>query len=385
MLEGLPYIARALSKRTFILVVLVTLSIAFMFAEVFLTVNGLYESLREVIVTERERVVTLSSASAFTPFTGLIRGDLAEKAERVKGVEGVLSEVVLPVLVNGSIAILRGVEVADFEEVIGVRLVSGGWLNDSCLTCAWVGVEAAEVLGVEVGDLLVVQPLFTARPFEVRVVGVVRCGKPYDGEVIVPLVLARVVRGAGPGAVSIVRVKISPGTSPEDLYSELEVEPASRKALPTYIVEKVVAGLSYAPGKTALGSPREITDMYLSRLGLSYDTLLALSMVVLALLSYGSYVLGMTVVAMNRNTLAVLREIGVSKRSLALRLAVILIPLEVLSVLLGFLVAAYVVSVRKVVFLSYTAEPTLTPTGIIASCLAFSLLLVAGILSERVE
>ena len=383
-MELVLYAARSLSPRTYALVVVASLSLSFMFALVASTANGLYATLERAVVAEAPGLVTAGSATAFTPFTGLIPGDVAERGASVEGVVAVLPEVVFPALVNGSVGIVRGVDFEAMAGALGLRVVEGEFPGSSCLYCAALGVDAARALKASPGDLLVLRSAFTPVPVEVRVTGIVECGNPYDGEVLVPLVLAQSARGVGGNAVSLVRFKLGPGASPEFLAERLGIEPAGGRPLPTYLVERAVAGLRYAPGRAVLATPREVTDTYLSRLGLSYDTLLALSMVVLVLLSYGSYLLGMTAVAVNRGSLRVLREIGMSRLGVSAVVLAALLPLVAASVLAGLLAALAAGSVAERFLLTYRVEPRLGVLEAASSCLVLSLLFALGVLREEV-
>ncbi|MDG6960233.1 MAG: hypothetical protein JRM89_03295 [Nitrososphaerota archaeon] len=158
--------------------------------------------------------VVVVSSGGRVPETGAIGLAQAMNATRVPGVLAYSFEVYAPVESGGSVAVVRGVDYADFSAMQPTSVVAGSAAAFGNGT-ALVGAQLARVAGVKVGETLAVSGVLADSSAALKVVGIVSAGTPFDSEILTTLSTARSLRGLSPDQATFLRLKVDPAVFSE--------------------------------------------------------------------------------------------------------------------------------------------------------------------------
>ena len=131
----------------------------------------------------------------------LLTGLVPVESKRILNATVASPEVLVPVVVSGSrIVMLRGIDPSNFSmlEQVSVAVSGREWVV--------VGAELARVLRVNVGDTLLIQSGLNSRVLVLKVVGFIE-KSPFSSELLASIEDAQLLRGCGPGFVSIIRFR----------------------------------------------------------------------------------------------------------------------------------------------------------------------------------
>lgn len=272
-------------------------------------------------------LISMYSGLAVSPLTGLISMDTS-KLEKLPVI--VWSEVTTPVLANGTPVILRGVD-GVWSEVYKPRVVEGEQFNPNAMTRVWVGYRLAGTLGVKPGSILVVKPLFTNVEAPLVVAGVLDVVEPYSYEILASRALGSLLRGST--LPSTVRVAFDPNiVSYDDIAGALGFEGVPAPAA------RVASALVYG-GYVKLDNPARVQEYYIQRLGVPSEVIVVLAVLSNVVVSMLNLTPAWLIYSMRGRSLSTLVELGVSRSSIKLSLAILTIPVVVIASILGVLVA----------------------------------------------
>ena len=292
---------------------------------IFSLINGMYI----YISGGRDELIILSGSSS-TPFTGTVNLDIAENISRVYGVSAVSPELPVPVYVNGSLVILRGMDPKHFTTATDIKILEGKFLDADDYNHVVIGREAAEHLDIKVGDRLIVTGVLKKSFGYFIVDGIFNAPEPYNSEVLTTLSMARVFRGVDGNFSSLIRVVVEQGS-----YDT--VKRNIQRTL-SYKNRKLCLGCGSG---NIIGSSSEAIGFYLHKYGLDINVLyIALIPPVIISLFSIKYLVG-GILDRHRLTIKILHDIGYSYKSIRLNYMFQTIIHILLASVIGFGVGVY--------------------------------------------
>lgn len=314
------------------------------------------------------------------PFTSVIReGFVEERLGDVHGVVDVVYEVLAPVVIGRSVYVLRGVEARDLGTVAGEYAVIGEGLGDRCVGCVLVGEALARELGVGPNDTLVVYSPMASSDFVLIVKGVLVTNTVLRYELVTNVPTAEAVRGIGPGAYSLAIVFTDGPASLRRVAEAFNVSLAGRGLLERAFLALRIVGPRFRPYFL-----ESLSDMYLSRFGLSRDMLVSVLIGTVGVLSIGFYILGQAVALYASGRMTLLHDLGLSIRYLRLCLASFAASLTVFGAVIGLITAHVASPWVRLEVIGYVRHPVIDYVFFAASAAASTALAVAGSVSAEV-
>ncbi len=373
--KTLALIIKEQKIKTILLIFIVVFVLSLTTSVITMTVNAMYKSLSNTVISEKDNILSIYSGSASTPFTGIIKKEYEAKIAAIKGVEKVWSELLVPVTVRGKPVIIRGIEDKFLGELVGIEVN-----NTLIYNKAWIGEKAARYLGVRAGDYIIAYSLFNNIPALLKIVSVEKMAEPYDNEIIVQLETAQFLRGVSENYVSIVRVVYNPvETNYKKILKEANISLSKRENIQLYLFEKALLLISMTPGKpTALGS-----TSILERLGLSKDLLIATSIAITLLLSYITLLAGKYIVIVHDHVVKTLNAVGVPISYVKFSLTAIYVPVIITASLLGAITSYYIVDSTNYYMINYKLVPRISYTQLWLMIATYVVLLTLGIVLEK--
>jgi len=363
---------RFLGKGRLIQLVIVLVLTTLMVSYVSNVTYGLRTALPSVVGASRNVYVIYDPRSKAL-FTGLIPLDLAEAVSRVKGVEAVSPEVLIPSLIDGErIAFVRGVSPKEFLKVTqGVKVIDGGWLGDGGVLEAVVGRSLAKELGVGVGEVITASSTISNEVLALKVVGIFRGPEPFNDEVITELRVGQALRGTVRSA-SFIRVKVTNAEAIKELVRDLGLAgssgaPEVLKGLPTWILKALTSG------RIKVGSGTAVISDYSDAYGLTKSSVTALAIIVL---SVGAAAVAMSSAAYAssiRQSIALLLALGASRKKVVKELMIKLTPVTLASSITGYLLAYPLSSLLRLHILLHEVNTYADPCLSAAIMLALTL------------
>ncbi|RLG80052.1 MAG: hypothetical protein DRO40_11780 [Thermoprotei archaeon] len=297
--------------------------------------HGFY-NLYDEITFPRNHVdsnIVVVSGYSMAPFTSVINVDSVEdRLKDIKGVKRIVFEVLSIASINGSSIVVRGLTHNDLEYLVDYEVVMGDDFSDNCMYCVWISRELANRYGLGVGDYVTVYSLFTSSPYVLRVRGILDLDEPYSYELIVPMGLARVIRGIGENKASIAIVSLEPGVDKSVVLKSFRVSTEKIGQ-----VEKALIALKYSKEEISSSAYSSAAEFYMARLGLHRDVFLVVSISITILMTMGSYIVGNMIVLVNRDNLSILYTIGLPKY----RIKAVIIMLILVMVIVLYPIVLY--------------------------------------------
>ena len=328
--------------------------------------------------------VVVISGGGKVPETGAV--DLAQvmNATRVPGVLAYSAEVYAPVESGGGVAVVLGVDYADFAAMQPTALVAGsasGFSNGTAL----VGEALASRAGLRVGETIGVSGILANSSATLRVGGIVSAGAPFDSEVLTTLSTARALRGLSAGQATFLRLRVDPAvfSEPAMLRSVAGGEPGGAKPSNPYVQQLELAPYSFLVSLSPPGSAPSLSTELAGGAGVVQSLLASLDVVVLAVSLLAVYFATAYWLQGAAPTEATLAALGMGRRERFLWLAGASVPLAAACGALGYAAAfwgaGYLSSagVLSFFFQPLLVEPTLD--GAAASVLGPALAVLASL------
>ena len=296
---SIAILARKLAIPFFTLFLLITMCVDLVLG----ITQGYYEFYSNLVPLKRYSVIVSSLAVA--PFTSIVDTYKLEKKLKSLGIEARVKPLDMVVgLAKGKAVIVMGVN-------------SSSW---RCLYCCILSPKLARELNASEGSYVIISTPFTPSAVALRVVSVERL-EGLEGFVLVPDEMAKLLRGLSPRQASLAIVECSDRACVERVV----------RALSPYVPTKLVERIVLAVTKLRLAkASRELSDIYMSRLGISRTTLTILDIALSLVVALGVYVFSRNVWIVARREVEVLSMLGVSSRCIAL--AIIAIAVTTLAI-----------------------------------------------------
>lgn len=345
--------------------------------------KGSYETLIHLYPASPGSYIIYDRGSS-TPFTGLVPLSLLNL---VGNVSLASPETIAPVLAMGEAFFLRGVEPRIFKNFSAMEFLEGGWLEDGDLYAVVLGYRLARRLKADVGGSLTLASAVSRNIVTLRVKGVFRTNTPLDDEALSVLEVGQILRGCGYGYATLIRVRPREEFSLENLTTLLQVSEQEKQ--PQTVGWKTLVQLGIRPGRITVRNPEQFISVYLERYGVSFQSLLLASLVVLGLSTATVALAYHILLQQNSHELSLLRCLGLSEHALKSKLILVAIAIasvaSILGTLLGHYLMVYAVETLDLRVLTYGISTRPDPLEAILALATLPPFLTAVIAKSRLE
>jgi ABC-type lipoprotein release transport system permease subunit len=304
-------------------------------------------------VGEDSDVVAIYGTAASTPLTGFVPLFIADEIVSVNGVLATSPEVIAPCVISGQSVFIRGVIPQSLSKLNIITITEGTPLMLNDTESAVIGRGLSNRLNLKLGDKITVFSIISEKYADLTVTGIFDSGSPLDDEMLVPIYVGQWLRGVNYNLVSVIRAKINPNlVNINTLYDAIANETSpSASSTPSQSkgdTEQQLEGLiSISKTRFNLDSvtvslAEDFMKSYLNRYGVSKDTLIILSIVVLVFAS-GTAAGALTLfLNQHKHEIGVLRSVGASTRKIKTDLLIKLLPWSLIACTFGVLLSAAV-------------------------------------------
>jgi len=328
---------------------------------------GLYSTAVK-LMSGGENVLIIYGAGARAPQTSVIPLSLYEKLRNLSGVEAVSPEVVAVAMAGDRAIMVRGVDPDLLASVQEVRMIRGSFLLDYS-DSAVAGVRLAELLGIDIGDHLLLRSAFSNRFLEVKIVGILKSESCLDDELLLPVYAAQWLRGLPRDAISLIRIKIDPGKlTKADLLlylrgeKQIEEKPSPMEKSPLMRLLTIPRVRKYA-AQYIVERPEGSMKLFLEK---NVRVNEAAAWGIVAVIIFGSallvYLASSLMLASHSRELIILRSLGASKKKLTFSLfvftALVSIAASAVGSMLGYLMSEMFSKNGLLLLGSYAVRPS---------------------------
>jgi ABC-type lipoprotein release transport system permease subunit len=314
----------------------------------------------------------------------------------MEGVVAISPEVIAPCTINGQSVFIRGVIPQEVFKLNPLSIIEGQTLNITDTNAAIIGQALSDRMHLKTGDKIVAFSVLSKQYVELQVKGVFHSASSLNDEALVPLYVGQWLRGLSYNDVTLIRAKIDvTQTSALQIYQQIANQttpsPGSTSPSPTpksetqheleALIPLTQANLNV--GNIGIAQSQEFMQNYLDRYGISKDTLIILSIVVLVFAS-GTAICAITLfIKQHSSDIEILRSIGVSNKKMKADLTIKMVTWALIATALGTIISAVVITAfQKVGYLqvlSHTITFQLDPLIIAANFILLSALISINI------
>lgn len=383
-----PYLRK---KRTFTLIVILTLT-STLFSVTAYSFLGFYNGFTNY-VSEQDDVLAAYSTIGSTPFTGIISLSAVNMIASMKGVVAVSPEVIAPSMIGKQSVFVRGVLPDQLAKINPLTLVNGEGLDVNDTDSTVIGQNLANRLNLKAGDKLLLQGVLSQKYVELKVKGIFQSPSALNDEALVSIIVGQWLRGLGYNEATVIRAKIDlTQTNTNQLYQELKIQTnqtispsPTPKSQAQQELETLIPITSSGISLQNIGveKSQDFMQSYLNRYGISKDTLIVLSIVVLALAS-GTALGAITLYVRQHNSdIGIIQSIGVTSNKVKMDLTLRLVTYVLAATIMGTLISAAVISVFQQLgylqVLSHSITFQLDPLVVAANFVLLSVLVCVNI------
>ncbi len=331
----------------------------------------IWESILKPPKQPSENYLLLAPRSA-SPLTTVFDEEIV--TSKLTGINNVtiIRELLYTVYINGESFILRGLYSRDLVYYIDQELKD----FENCIMCVWVGKHVANKLGVKVNNTLTLYSPFTNTYYRLKIKDLLDTGTFLDYELLTNIYTARMIRGSGFRAVSVVIIY-------GDQYSlHLVLDRFNISYTEKSLLHRVLLVIQ-ARRNIRFKQVEALSDIYLSRLGLNKAVLYTLLLSMSILFSVGVVIYPSWIMYSNRNVYKLLYEVGVSLTKIKYSLAIYYGLLSLITASVLLLVYSRI-SFRYVL---YMHELMLSLNSLIVASIGFGIygLFIIGLLLAKLE
>jgi ABC-type lipoprotein release transport system permease subunit len=379
-------------KRTLSLIVILTL-VSVLFSVTAYSFLGFYNGFSNY-VSQQDNIVAVYSTTESTPFTGIVSLSAVNTIASLTGVVAVSPEVIAPSMIGKQSVFVRGVLPNQLEKLNTLTFVAGQEFGSNDANSAIIGSNLANRLNLKVSDMFLAQGVLSRQYVELKIVGIFETASSLNDEALVPIYVGQWLRGLTYDDATVFRVKIDPTQSNvKQLYQEIAAKTNSITSTPSLIpksdsqkeLEKIMPITSSGMNLKNIGVERsqEFMQSYLSSYGISKDTLIILSIVVLVFAS-GTAVGAITLfVRQHSSDIDVMRSIGVSSKKIKTDLILRMLSWALIATVIGTLASTCVIIVFQQLgylqVLSHSIMFQLDPIIIATNFVLLSILITVNI------
>ncbi len=387
---------RYLKKQRILTLTLILTASSMLFSLTAFSLQGFYRGFTAYL-GEGEDIITIYNPKTRTHFTSLVPAYLAEKISMLKGVLASSPEALIPCTVNGEALFLRGIIPKEFTKLTPLKILEGNMLELADVNSIILGKNAAQKLGLNTNDKVLVLGVLSDRYLELQVKGIFTSNSAMDDEVLAPLYVGQWLRRADYGQVTLIRVKIDRSQiSPSDIM-EMIAKEASEPTSPTQgeetsppeetVIPQII--VRFKIEDVGVEEARKFMKNYLDRYGLTREALLVLSAAVFLFSSISIAAAAKTVITQHKGEIAVLRSVGASKKLLKRDILTKLLAWSLIASTIGITLAAVAFKIIQensyLQVLSHTIPFQLDPLVIALNIILSITLVSISVLRERLE
>lgn len=316
-----------LHKRR-ILVLITILSLAsILFSTTAYSFLGFYNGFTSYVGEEKD-ILAVYSKLGNTPFTGIVPVAAANHIATIEGVIAVSPEAFAPCVINNQSVFVRGVLPQELKKLNNITITSGENIELNDANYALTGKNLAQRLNLKTDQKIVVFSVMSQKYVELTIKGIFTSDSPLDDEILVPLYVAQWLRGLTYNDATLIRTKIDLTQTNQNLiFNALKnisepTTPTSPKPTETPRFDTLIPITQPGINIQNIGveESQKFMSSYLSRYGISKDTLVVLSVAVL-FFAGGTAAAAITLFVKQHNSdIDILRSIGVTKRKIKLNL-----------------------------------------------------------------
>lgn len=167
-----------------------------------------------------ENIAVVFNPEATAIYTGTVPKFLADYLKGFEGVQSTSEEVLAQTITNGGNPVtIRGVN-DDFFGLQELRVVGGDVEPPTSSQCL-MGVNAYHRMRLNIGEKITLRSVLNNNYAEFNIQGVFSSNTPLDDEIIVPMDVARRLRGITDSQATVIRVKMDTSILDETKLSEL--------------------------------------------------------------------------------------------------------------------------------------------------------------------
>jgi ABC-type lipoprotein release transport system permease subunit len=336
-------------RRVMVFVVILVLS-SMLFSMMAFSLLGFYRVFGGYLGGGND-IVVVYDRNSNTPFTGLIPIYLVENISSIKGVMAVSPEVIVPCVLKNESVFLRGIVPKDFVKLNQLVMVEGSMIRLDDLDSIIVGKNLAERLDLKPGERVLVLSVFVNQYLELYVKGVFVSRSVMDDEILAPLYVGQWLRGTDYNYVTLMRVKVN--SSMVDASVIFEAIGAKSSSVGSSGVSQLFGGLlswsrpSFKIENIGVNEGQKFMESYLSRYGVTKESLIVLSVIVFLLCGVTIVVAFKTILVQHKGVVGILRSIGVSRKFLRVDLLFRLLFWSLFASSIGIVLSLIVLSVMQ--------------------------------------
>jgi ABC-type lipoprotein release transport system permease subunit len=349
-------------------------------------------------VGEQKNIVAIYSNVGSTPFTGIIPLTAENEIATLEGVESTSPEVIAPCTLNNQSVFIRGVVPEELIKLNPLTLTQGNNLNFNDTDSAIIGKSLSGRLNLKTGDAILALSALSPRYVELQIKGIFQSSSPLDDEALVPLYVGQWLRNLDYNRVTLIRAKINLNqTSPDQLYKQLaQKTPTNATATPSpspsqvqQEIQKLVPLLPRALNISSIGieESQQFMQDYLNRYGISKDTLIILSSIILAVASGIIIVATGLFMKQHENEIKILKSLGASNKKIKTDLTIRMLTWSLTATILGTIISIVFLFIFQnmgyLQVLSHTITFQIDPLVIVANFTLISLMM--GIYIARMK
>lgn len=381
-------------KRMLTLIVILTLTSA-LFSITAYSFLGFYNGFTNYVGEEKD-IVAIYSKIGSTPFTGIVQIGIANKITTLDGVIAISPETIAPSTINDQSVFIRGIIPQELIKLNPLTIVEGQTLNITDTNSAIIGKSLADRLHLKTGDKILAFSVLSKRYVELQIKGIFQSESSLNDEALVPLYIGQWLRGVSYNDATLIRAKINlTQTNANQIYQQITNQttppPSTASPSPTPKSETQrelealipLAQANLNVGNIGIEQSQQFMQNYLDRYGISKDTLIILSIVVLVFAS-GTATCAITLfIKQHSSDIDILRSIGVSTKKVKTDLTLRMVTWALIATIMGTIISAIVITIfQKIGYLqvlSHTITFQLDPLIIIANFILLSVLISINI------
>ena len=342
-----PLALRLAFRRSLIFLFLSLLAVSLSLYLALGVLSSLYGLQGEIANPTGRSSLTVLSGPGLSPLTSIVSVERLKSELADPTMAEFYAMYLSPVIVEGEVYTLRGMELNVLNLVDSRVVIVGGQFDSSCGYCVWLGEDVAVSLGVEVEDWIALYSPFTGGPYIVKVEGIIVSDTVLSGEIV-----------SGPGLVQRVR-GLSQGYASIALAEEGSLEGLEAFEGVGGIGEYALIVLSARPEAPGIQLYERASDFYLSRLGIPRGAFLAALSALTIIVSLGCLLAGLYFSRANEDNLRTLWLLGVSRFRIGVELSIITLSSAITSSLLAYYLITFGSPVFNFNFLGYAIVPEL--------------------------
>lgn len=385
-------------QRVLTLIVILTLT-STLFSITAYSFLGFYNGFTDYI-GEGKDIIAIYSKVGSTPFTGVVPIIITNQISQLNGVLATSPEAIAPCTINGQSVFVRGILPEELSKLNPITLTEGDNININDTNAAIIGKSLSQRLNLKTGDKILVLSVLAQGYVQLQVKGVFQSQSSLNDEIIVPLYIGQWLRGLSYTDVTLIRARIDPNqTSANQLYEEIANTTAppitSPSPTPKSEAQQELAKLiplTQSPvniGIIGVQESQQFMINYLNRYGISRDTLIILSIIIL-IFAGGTAMCAVTLfIKQHSADIEIIRSIGASHKKIEIDIALRMLVWVAIATIIGTIISAVILIIFQQIgyiqVLSHTINFQFDPLVIVANFFLLTLLTSISISSKELK